>query len=213
MKKRLVAGAGVAALGLAAMPIIGVFAETKNTFTDTVVVNVSKSCTFEMNDGATPTPNAIDTADRTFTGSASAGQKITLGGASNTGASSVANVSITCNTDATNNETWSITAKGGQTAGNENKMLAAGSGTAINTGTAETGATSNWMFRVASTGTVTPGYTAWSAIPGATGVKIVEGAVSTSQFSFTPEYQIYIGTAQESDTYTGKVVYTITSQL
>ena len=216
MKKSIIAGAGVAALGFAAMPILGVFAETSGTFTDTVEVTVSRSCTFEMNDGATPTPNPINTADRAFSRSTTAGSLVKMGGTgTDTGASSTANVSIVCNTDGTSGstETWSVTAVGAQAAGSENKMIASGTGTAIETGTTTTGATSYWMFRVAAPATgVVGSYNSWSAIP-ATAQAIVSGNVSTAAVTFTPEYQVYVGTAQEADTYTGKVKYTISSTL
>ena len=44
MKKRLIAGAGVAALGFAALPVLGVFAAT-STVTDVVEVTIDSACT------------------------------------------------------------------------------------------------------------------------------------------------------------------------
>ncbi len=50
MKKSLIAGASVAALGLAVVPFAGVFAADSRTTTDTITVTIAESCTF---DGAT----------------------------------------------------------------------------------------------------------------------------------------------------------------
>ena len=57
MKKSLIAGAGIAALGLAVVPFAGVFAATTDVtdMTDKLTVNVDPTCTFsEYTDGDTP---------------------------------------------------------------------------------------------------------------------------------------------------------------
>ncbi len=47
MKKSLIAGAGIAALGLAVVPFAGVFAADITTMTDTINVTVADVCTFD----------------------------------------------------------------------------------------------------------------------------------------------------------------------
>ncbi len=47
MKKSLIAGAGIAALGLAVVPFAGVFAADITTMTDTIEVTVGEACTFD----------------------------------------------------------------------------------------------------------------------------------------------------------------------
>ena len=86
-------------------------------------------------------------------------------------------------------------------------MTASNSGTPIITGTAESGATSNWMFKVAGTGVVSP-YNAWAAIPG-TATKVASGGEPASEVSINTGYQVWVSATQEADTYTGKVTYTV----
>ena len=76
----------------------------------------------------------------------------------------------------------------------------------IDTGTATSGATSNWAFKIEGTG-YTGAYAAYSAIPSST-TEIIRGK---GAFTFKPRYQIYIGTSQASDTYVGTVTYTLTA--
>ncbi len=47
MKKSLIAGAGIAALGLAVVPFAGVFAADTTTMTDTINVTIAEACTFD----------------------------------------------------------------------------------------------------------------------------------------------------------------------
>ncbi len=47
MKKSLIAGAGIAALGLAVVPFAGVFAADTTTMTDTIKVTIGSTCTFD----------------------------------------------------------------------------------------------------------------------------------------------------------------------
>ena len=47
MKKSLIAGAGIVALGLAVVPFAGVFAADITTMTDTINVTVADVCTFD----------------------------------------------------------------------------------------------------------------------------------------------------------------------
>ena len=49
MKKSIIAGA--ASLALAAMPVVGVFADNPNPVVDTLTVTVNESCTFEHKSG------------------------------------------------------------------------------------------------------------------------------------------------------------------
>ena len=47
MKKSLIAGAGIAALGLAVVPFAGVFAADITTMKDTINVTIADACTFD----------------------------------------------------------------------------------------------------------------------------------------------------------------------
>jgi hypothetical protein len=68
MKKALIAGA--ASVALAAMPVVGAFAATSNSFTDTLNVTVNGGCTLEETGGTT---GDYSHTDRTFNGSFEAG--------------------------------------------------------------------------------------------------------------------------------------------
>ena len=85
----------------------------------------------------------------------------------------------------------------------------------IATGTATTGNTSNWAFKLVSSGTYSPTiispYNAYTSIPGSDFTKIANyipgttGSATTS--SVQAKYQVYISSIQPADTYTGKVKY------
>ena len=86
----------------------------------------------------------------------------------------------------------------------------------IATGTATSGATSNWAMKLAAvSGTYAPtiatGFNAYHAVPDDY-TKVASFASSTdavSGSSFKSTYAIYISQAQPADTYTGKVKYTV----
>ena len=224
MKKSLIAGAGVAALSMAALPFAGVFAEATH-FTDQVQVTVEKGCSFEVTDGSS-TPAVIALTDpRVFSDTATLGEVVTLGGSNNLGASSVQNIAVSCSADAATDESWSITAKGGHYVDSNftasTSMAATNGGTAITTDSAHTaettGATSYWSFRIDTTASSSYKATdTWYAIPaagaGTGGADVVVASATADKdanVAFTPSYRVYVGTAQEADTYTGYVTYTI----
>ena len=218
MKKSLIAGASVAALGMAALPFAGVFAQSL-TFTDVVKVAVQSGCSFEVKDGSDA---IIDlTSPRVFYQQAELGQVVTLGGTNNTGeitdgtqgatATSEQNITVTCNTSDAQ-KSWTVTAVGSQTTGNENKMLGALQGsTAITTNAQHledtSGDTSYWSMMIDST-SASNDYDDWNVIPD-TATEVATGTASTTAATFAPAYRVYVGTAQEADTYTGKVTYTL----
>lgn len=225
MKKTLIAAAG-ATIAAAAMPVVGVFAA--GSYTDTVQVTVVKSCVFKATwtDSGQQQEGDISAAGRTFSkDNVAPGTLLHFGGDnddSDDGApgSSAAKpiIKMECNegsgsSSGSGSGTWTVSAKGGQASGKENMMVASGSGTDIATGTATSGETSNWAFKItASAGTVATGYGSWHEIPGSTPVNVLSGtATAGTDVTFTPEYQVYIGTAAKADTYTGKVVYTLSS--
>ncbi len=68
MKKSLIAGAGIAALGLAVVPFAGVFAADITTMTDTINVTVGEACTFDAASHPYTKPmtaNKVDTIGET----------------------------------------------------------------------------------------------------------------------------------------------------
>ena len=212
MKKSLIAGAGVAAFGLAVLPATGVFAQTLN-FTDQVEVTVAAGCSFEVTDGSDQVTDLQ--SPRVFSDNAELGQVVTLGGTAETGATVEQNITVVCNSS-TSGATWTVTAAGAQSAGDENKMLPTqNANTKIATSADEvtSGGTSSWAFKIEG-GSAAGDYGSWSAVPGTTPVTVATGTASSStDVSFAPAYRVYIGTDQQADTYTGKVAYTLADTL
>ena len=181
MKKLAILGASAA---LAALPAVGVFAASGTVVTDTVQVTINSACTITST-------NASNTYSATMTN----GQlKSDFGSTAMT---------VDCN-DAGG---WHITAVGsGADATVKTAMNATGSGTDIATGTATSGATSNWAMKV--TGTGATGFTDFKAVPAsATDVANGTGAVAAGSLSTT--YRVWISATQQADTYTGQVTYTL----
>lgn len=214
MKKSLIA-TGAASLALAAMPIAGVFAAT-STVTDEIVITIAKECAITTNttDASDGIGDGTHT-DRTFTASMQNGELKVLGGSENTGAQSGATsvVNVVCNDSATEGSatSWSLTAVGGVVGTVSTVLDATGTGTDIVTGTATSGATSNWAMKVegASGSTIQNGFDSFREVPGTAAV--VTTGNGSKAAAFTPSYQVYIGTSQEADTYTGHVTYTLTN--
>lgn len=216
MKKSLIAVAG-ASLAAAAMPVVGVFAE--GTFTDTVQVTVSKSCVWQASwtDGGS-TEQGTPTG-RTFSKDGVVpGTLLHFGGANDDGqapgsSESAPIIKMECNGgDGTaQGGTWTVSAVGASEGDSNTAMKPSDSGVAIATGTATTGATSNWAFKIEATGgNVASGYGNYTSIP-STATTVLSGNASSTDITFTPGYQVYIGTDQAADTYTGKVTYTLAS--
>ena len=188
MKKTLIAGAGVAALGLAVLPVLGVFADV----TDTVTVTINGSCSVGS---TTSTTGSGKTLSATMANSElkSWDADGTVGGT----------IKVSCN-DASG---WNVKAVGSSTGSDKTVMVPSGSGTPIATGTATSGDTSNWAFKVSGTGTVTS-YQSFSAVP-RTATKVASNDSSVSEGTINTGYQVWISASQEADTYTGMVTYTV----
>ena len=211
MKKLAIASASMA---LAAMPMVGVFAADPVTgdvsVKDNVTVVINESCTFQATQGTNPvdpsqTNNVIE---RNFRKSATLGSLVYLGDGA-TGGSGAQGTPITiqgvCNSGQSGSAktgTWSISAIGDNGA----KMVksgATGSTDDIAAGTETSGTTSKWAMRIGSTGD-------FFAVP-ASSTEVASGQANGTAFAFEPQYQVYVGTAQASGTYTGVVTYTIAS--
>ncbi len=181
MKKITIAGASAI---LAALPMASVFAATGTTVTDTVQVTINSACSIT-------TTNLANTYNETMTN----GQlKSDIGSTSMT---------IACN-DAGG---WHVTAIGsGADSTAKTAMNATGSGTDIATGTATSGATSNWAMKV--TGTGATGFTNFAAVP-SSATDVAKQTASVSGATLTTTYQVFISATQQADTYTGQVTYTL----
>ena len=211
MKKSIIA-TGAASLALAAMPVVGAFAQTL-TFEDDVVVTVSAGCSFEVTDDQAAVTD-LD-SPRIFEADAELGEVVILGGTAQAGATNEQNITVACNTtDAT--KSWTVTAVGAQASGDENKMLplvTANAKIATSGDEVTSGGTSYWAFKIEG-GSAAGNYGSWSAVPGTTAVTVATGAANAAtDASFAPAYRVYIGTNQQADTYTGKVAYTLSDTL
>ena len=181
MKKLAIAGASAV---IAALPVVGVFAATGTTVTDTVQVTIDSACTITST-------NASNTYSATITN----GQLKSDFGSTN--------MSVSCN-DAGG---WHITAVGtGADATNKNYMNAGSAGTDIATGTATSGATSNWAMKV--TGDGATGFTTFAAVP-SSATDVASNSGASSETELTTTYQVFISATQQQDTYTGVVTYTL----
>ena len=181
MKKLAIAGASVA---LAAMPVVGVFAATGTTVTDTVQVTIDSACTITSTQAA-----------NTYSDTMTNGQLKSDFGSTE--------MTINCNDPAG----WHITAVGsGADATDKTAMNATGSGTDIATGTATSGAASNWAMKV--TGTGATGFTTFAAVP-SSATNVATGSGSVSGAVLNTYYQVFISATQQADTYTGQVTYTL----
>ena len=181
MRKIMVAGIASA---LAVLPAAGVFAATGTTVTDTVQVTINSACQIT-------TTNLANTYSATMTN----GQVKSDFGSTE--------MTINCN-DAAG---WHVTAVGsGADATVKTAMNATGSGTDIVTGTATSGAASNWAMKV--TGTGATGFTNFAAVP-SSATNVATGSGSVSGGTLTTTYQVFISATQQADTYTGQVTYTL----
>jgi hypothetical protein len=191
MKKLAIAGASVA---LAAMPILGAFADV----TDTVILTIPDACSVgqtssSQTGGGVTLKEESAVNEHLYTWDADG----TAGGT----------LKVSCN-DAGG---WQVKAVGASTGSPVTSMAASGSGTPIVTSTATSGATSNWAFKVAGTTgvTVVSTYQNYAAVP-ATATKVAGGSGAVSEGTIYTGYQVWVSATQQADTYTGKVTYTVT---
>ena len=188
MKKLAIAGASVA---LAALPVVGVFAVTgPQSFTDRLSVTINEACTLENGDNA-----AGSYVDRVFSAVVPAGTASELTQTSPT-VTAETGITVTCNTASS---AWHVTASAVDLADNDSHTFSRG--------TATSGATSYWAFKL-GTGT----YTDWSALPemsGTTEPTVLSSSMSGVSTSFNPQYKVYVAPAQASGSYSGSVTYTL----
>lgn len=196
MKKVLIAGAGVAALGLAAMPVLGAFADV----TDTVEITIASSCSVNSDTEDTPGTGQKFTATM-VNGDTKEWEADGTGG----------ELYVTCN-DAGG---WNVTAQGfsNDTAGTTT-MVPTASGTAIPTGTTLDGTVSDWAFKVAdgNTGaTIVSAYSSYAQVPAtATRVAYKSGTAVSEGLIYTG-YKVGVSPTQQADKYTGKVKYVVSA--
>lgn len=190
MKKLAIAGASLA---LAAMPVVSSFAAV----TDTVKLTIQTSCSVGGAAGSTSTAgktieenNAVNNHLYTYDADGSAGGTL----------------KVTCN----NATGYQVKAVGAGAGSPVTSMAADGSGTPIVTGTATSGSTSNWAFKVAGTTgiTVPTTYASFAAVP-ATATTVANGAGAVSEGTIYTGYQVWVSATQQADTYTGRVTYTV----
>lgn len=203
MKKSIIA-ASAASLAVAAMPIVGVFAASGSSFTDTLTVGVQGGCTIENAEILDPTDPADPGtyADRTFSDTIAAG---TVGylNADATGAVSPSSESftVTCNTEhGTTGDAWSVTVSAGN--------LESGANT-IAPGSATSGDTSAWALKSNVGGTdaadATDNYASYTGFSNTTLLTANIG----KEVTFNPSYRVFVAPGQAVGNYTGTVTYTV----
>ncbi len=240
MKKSIIA-AGAASAVLAAMPVLGVFADgetTKNSVTDVLSVKLNDSCSLS----ATAGTNGVVTPATANTISALQNYTATYYG---TTADALSNgqykdytataIKVICN----NQNGWMVNAVGASDTNVTGNAVSMNPTSATSTpiasmvdGTTNTntpsGASSWWAMKLSVADpsttdydtTIKTEYASWHSIP-ATADKVAYGPITDSSVdsstgvisgtgsTFTTNYRVYIGSAQQADTYTGKVTYTL----
>ena len=206
MKKKAIL-VSAASLAMATMPAAGVFAETYgNPVVDQVQVTVSKVCNIRSG-GTVDNPSY---AGANFSTTVTPGTLIGPNGQS-WASGTVTTLTYNCN-DAGG---WKVTAQGvdgiSSSTGSDILIPADSESTPIATGTATSGDTSNWAFRVSGYGAVSQ-YTSFASVPSTT-TTVASSSDPVAEGTLTPEYQVWISPAQESDTYTGYVKYILSAPL
>lgn len=182
MKKLAIVASSVA---LAAMPVLGVFAEDDTSSTDTIQVTVSPSCTFSQGGG-----------DATYsaTGTNTSGTVQPKNNNSN-----VHNFTVFCN----NNTGYKVSA----TATALNQSPAISSNFAY-VATLPSGTTGAWNANIATEDT---SLTAAQLPAGGAATDVITKASASDADgeNFTATYTAYIGTATPAGTYSGTIAYTL----
>lgn len=235
MKKSIIA-AGAASVALAAMPIVGAFAATVDTQTDTLRITISSACAFGFNSGETPTPtiNVPDPSHTDGTAGAGPGRWNVDGTSADTLSATMINgtsnndlgktiLSVYCN----NTDGYNITTNGdGTTTTTVGALTAATSGNtdeipvAANFSNSVTG----WSYKVAAgTGTgqrgiVKNSHGDWATSANAEGViagsndtatPAVPQTTANTGDQFTITYGVGINDSLSADTYTGSITYSL----
>ncbi|MBR2795856.1 hypothetical protein IKE13_02305 [Candidatus Saccharibacteria bacterium] len=195
MKKLVIAGASVA---LAAMPVLGAFAATSSSFTDTLTVGVAGGCTLENSNQSSAGDYSV--SDRTFTTDIATGTVGYLNAdATGVASTTAGTVTVSCNTQ-DSSKTWQVSLNVTDLADGANSI----------TGGAQTsGATSGWAIKSNATGTTTANPFG-SAYTAAADTTIFLSATANNTVTFNPSYQVYVGPNQAPGTYTGTAVYEVT---
>ncbi len=197
MKKLAIAGASAV---LAAMPVVGVFAASGNSFTDSLEVNVIGGCTLEEDGG---TAGDYSHNDREFSAvNVTPGSTVYLNATDATTGPSGGHVTISCNTS-DSSKVWTVdVAVTGLTSG----------ANTIGGSAATSGATSGWAIKSNATGTTASNpFANYRAAASETFLTGTAAAVSNdNHVTFNPSYQVYVAPSQPAGTYEGTAVYTIT---
>ena len=182
MKKSLIAGAGVAALAMAALPFAGVFADDTLSVKDKLVLTVSSSCTY---DGITPAA-ATSNDGNEYTASAAPNQLKDFGATS-----SATNLTVKCN--AANGYTITPTFTG-----------LTGPSTIPYNGSADpTAGSETWAaYYSKNSGNATRFAASGTAIEGT--------ATMTDTYTFS--YKVGTGPDQAAGTYNGTATYVLAAQ-
>ena len=176
MKKIVITGVSVA---LAAMPVLGVFADgtgtvTKTT-TDTLTLTVPKGCNIQTSPARSDTTAAF--------GSVAPGQTAT---------DDTDPIVITCNAG------WTLTPT--------IQAALASSANTIASGTTLDGSASNWALKLTVTGDLTNNFNDYNTV---NGTNKVSNTAAASALSITPSYKVSVGPGQANGSYTGTVLYTV----
>jgi len=187
MKKALIAGA--ASVALAAMPVVGVFADDVLTVKDQLTVTVSSSCTY---DGITPAGATSETGN-TYSASGAAGNLLDF-----TATSSATTLTVKCNDPDGYTITPTFTSlkiNGISGAANDAQDIPYGS--AINNATQAQRAWTAYYSKNSGTATA---FTA-------SGTAISGDSTMTDTYSFS--YKVGLGADQAAGSYVGTATYVL----
>ncbi len=194
MKKSLIAGAGIAALGLAVVPFAGVFADIR-TMTDTINVTVNPECTFsKASDSDTPSAHG-------YSKTLAANSEVTTVGTTTmvVKCNDATGYKVSVNSDDKKPGDLVGPAKSGT--GNETIPFATG---ALTKGTA------GW--NAATTATTVSGTTKTETAYLSAGATVLSSNTMTPAAGDTAtiKYDVATSTNQAAGTYTGSITYTLT---
>lgn len=196
MKKTIVAGVAASAV-LAAMPVLGVFAEDITTQTDTVVVTIDPTCTFKTENGISHANGNGTAGPGTWSGQTLSG-KLTAGTSTDDYGST--SMTVVCN----NSDGWEVTAK-------TTALSGATSGKSIAWNAAHSDSVSgvSWsVSQAADNGLAIPEGKQGSA-DGASVAKLENKTTGNAGKTFKVTYGVGIADGQDADTYTGSILYTL----
>ena len=184
MKKLAIAGASLA---LAAMPVVGVFADDITTVKDTIQVTVSSFCRFGASTSGTVNPSIATEKDNTYSQSGQApGALVELGSTT---------LAIECNDAHGYQITPSMTSLTDTDASD-------GTGTAITFKDGTDAAANDGKWSAAYSGAATGNFTSGTAITGS----------SSMTDTYTISYKVGLGADQEAATYQGTATYVLAAQ-